>query len=456
MQLKNKSVRERLALAAGALLGTGAVVATEPAANAEWQVDTALLSYAEADGRVKANEPVISLSKDWGDEHISAFKLVLDSLTGASPNGAMAANRAQTFTGPSGAGSYQTDAGETPLDDSFKDSRVAFRAAWQQPWSDTSRVSIGANVSNEFDFQSLSFDANYARDFNSKLSTLSFGINLELDKIDPVGGLPTPFAAMAVQTEGDEDEQENEGDDDERAQRSASDDKQVVDILFGFTQVFSRNFLMQFNVSHSQSDGYQNDPYKLLTVADNGNLIVNPDPENSDGIFLYWYENRPDSRRKDSLFVQGKYTPGEDVIDVSYRYMTDDWGIDSHTLDLKYRWEIGNGWYLEPHLRLYQQTAADFYRPYLQVGIDTDALAQTPTVDYASADPRLADFDASTAGFKIGKVFGAGNELSVRLESYRQTGNVDNLAPAGSDLAGQDSFADLNASWVQIGYSFRW
>lgn len=447
MQLNKKPLREQLALAAGALLGTTAAIAAD---GGDWQVDTALLSYAEADGRVKANEPVISLSKDWGDEHISAFKLVLDSLTGASPNGAMAANRPQTFTGPSGGGGYSADIGETPLDDSFKDSRVAFRAGWQQPWSENSRVSIGANVSNEYDFQSISFDAGYALDFNRKLSTFSLGLNFERDNIDPVGGIPLAFSAMPVQ------DSEGEVEDDALEGRDSSDTKQVTDLLIGFTQVFSRNFLMQFNVSHSQADGYQTDPYKLLTVADAGNLIVNPDPANASGMYLYLYENRPDSRSKDSFYVQGKYSPGEDVIDLSYRYMTDDWGITSHTIDAKYRWEMGDGWYLEPHLRLYQQSAADFYRAYLQTGIDTDASGQLALVDYASADPRLADFDATTAGFKVGKVFGAGNELAVRLETYQQRGNVDNNAPDGSDLAGQQGFADLDASWVQISYSFRW
>ncbi|NQD36764.1 DUF3570 domain-containing protein [Permianibacter sp. IMCC34836] len=452
MQLKrgskhSKPLRDKLALAASALLGTTAVVAAE---DNSWQVDTAVLLYSEADSRVQAVEPVINLSKDWGDEHISSFKLVVDSLTGASPNGAMAANRPQTFTGPSGNGGYSAGVGETPLDDSFHDQRVALRGGWQQPWSDSSRISVGANVSSEYDFKSLSIDGNYARDFNHKLSTLSFGLNLELDQINAVGGLPQAFSAMPVQNA------EGEVEDESADNRDSSDTKQVADFLIGYTQVFSRNFLMQFNLSHSQSSGYQNDPYKLLTVADQGNLIVNPDPNNANGMYLYWYESRPDTRSKDSFFVQGKYSPGEDVIDVSYRYMTDDWGIRSHTIDAKYRWEMGNGWYLEPHLRQYRQTAADFYRAYLQTGIDTDGSAQTALIDYASADPRLADFDATTIGLKIGKVLGVDNELSLRVETYKQTGNVSNNAPAGSDLAGQPAFADMTASWVQLSYGFRW
>ena len=45
--------------------------------------------------------------------------------------------------------------------------------------------------------------------------------------------------------------------------------------------------------------------------------------------------------------------------------MTDDWGIDSQTLDLHLRFAMGEGRYLQPHLRYYTQSAADFYRTVL-------------------------------------------------------------------------------------------
>ena len=95
--------------------------------------------------------------------------------------------------------------------------------------------------------------------------------------------------------------------------------------------------------------------------------------------------------------------------------MTDDWGIKSHTLDLRYRFELGNDSYLEPNVRFYTQTAADFYHYFLVQG--------QATPQFASADPRLGQFDATTFGIKYGKALSKDSEFSVRVEQYAQTGN---------------------------------
>jgi hypothetical protein len=132
------------------------------------------------------------------------------------------------------------------------------------------------------------------------------------------------------------------------------------------------------------------------------------------------------------------------VLDLSYRYMTDDWQIDSHTVDLRYRWPIGNG-YIEPHVRFYTQTAADFYRLSL---IDGDALPE-----YASADPRLGEFDALTLGAKYGWKTKRCNDMNVRLELYQQSGNVGSDQLIGNQV-NQDNYPDLSAIILQYGYSF--
>ena len=93
--------------------------------------------------------------------------------------------------------------------------------------------------------------------------------------------------------------------------------------------------------------------------------------------------------------------------------MTDDWGVLSHTVDARYRLELGGkGNYLEPQPRYYRQGAADFYRTALFTNATLPA--------FASADYRLAENNAVTAGVKYGRRTRAG-EFSVRLEYYRQT-----------------------------------
>ena len=136
---------------------------------------------------------------------------------------------------------------------------------------------------------------------------------------------------------------------------------------------------------------------------------------------------------------------GGKVLDASYRYMTDDWEIDSHTLDLRYRWPLGESRYIEPHVRYYTQTAAEFY----QLSLDS---SQTLPA-FASADYRLGEFDAVTAGFKYGWKTRSGNDMSVRLEWYTQSGKVPGDQLIGNQAL-RDNYPDLNAIIVQFSYRF--
>lgn len=441
MQLKkSKGLALALTQASAALLGTAAPLARAAEDNSSWVVDTAALYYAEDDSRVQAAEPVVNLRKDYGDEHILNLKAVIDSLTGASPNGAATANVDQVFTGPSGGKQYTTPAGSLPLDGEFKDTRVAFSGSWQQPIADATRMTVGGNVSSEFDFMSVGVNGALAHDFNNKNTTLSAGLNLEFDSIKPVGGAPLPFSRM---------------DDDAATNKAGDDTRNQYDLVIGLTQILGRHSLLQLNYGLSSSSGYHTDPYKILSVLDaSDNLVVDP----STTYYQYLFESRPDSRMRHSLYAQWKYIFTDDVIDLSARYTTDDWGVNSQTLEAKYYWTLGNHWYLEPHVRLYSQTAADFYKPYLKDGVDVQVVAPDDIralVQHASADPRLAEFDATTIGLKVGYLLGRDSELSLRAEQYDQKANSP-AAPASGDLAGQTMTPDTSAMMVQLGYSFRW
>lgn len=99
MQLSKKKVAGLLSAATCSLLGAPAQ------AESEWDIDTAVLFYSEADSRIEAFEPVISAKKDLGDDEILSLKLVYDSLTGSSATGAVPSSLVQTYTRPSGRGS---------------------------------------------------------------------------------------------------------------------------------------------------------------------------------------------------------------------------------------------------------------------------------------------------------------------------------------------------------------
>ncbi len=392
-----------------------------------WDVKAALLLYSENEGRVQAVEPVIEGIKWLDTDETLTMKLVLDALTGASANGAVPTDSTQTFTRPSGSGSYQTKAGDTPLDDTFHDTRGAFNIAWDKPLSRFNKVNLSANVSKEFDYLSLSTSALFSHDMNDKNTTLSAGLSLAYDTITPIGGIPTPFAEM--QDPGSPKNVDGK-----------DDTKTTTDLLFGFTQVIDRNSLMQFNYSLSMSDGYHTDPFKVISVleADGRPEILAGSGVNLSRVL---YESRPDSRQKQSLYGQYKRYFTGDVLDTSYRYLWDDWGLKSHTFDVRYRFTMNDYNYWQPHVRYYQQSAVDFYTPFL-LKSDVDVL-NLP--DNGTADYRLGDFDAYTLGVEYGH-----KKWKFSGEIYQQTGKE----PDGKfgELNNQDLAVDLTAFMFRINY----
>ena len=419
------NLRAALAAASAALLAPGLATAQGTGIKAPagtWQVDSAVLFYAEGGGRVRAVEPVISAKRTDGNDRSYGLKLTLDSLTGASPNGAAPQPTAQTFTSPSGNSSYSTPAGQTPLDTSFKDTRVALAASMERPWGDSQRLSLGANLSSEYDFVSASVNAGLARDFNQKNTTVSLALALEANQIKPVGGLPPGLQPLT-------------------AARKGSDSRNVVDVLLGVTQVMNRQWLMQFNMGLGRGSGSHSDPYKLLSVVDGSTGLLTGD--------RYLSESRPNSRTRTSLFWQNKVHLQHDVVDVGYRYYRDDWGVQAHTLDTRYRWELAGGLYFEPRWRLHKQGAADFSRGWLVEGRDWSSTSHSGPLPYASADARLAAFTANTVGLKIGMPL-RGGELTARLESYRQ--QVRQPANAPGVLGGVDVLPSLRATMLVVGY----
>lgn len=441
--LEKRSVTATLAAATCTLLGGAAPEPVQAQEELGWDFNSALLYYAEDDDRIQDLSLSLLSRRVFVDDEFLTLGLTLDALTGASPSGALPQSVAQTFTQPSGKKTYTTSPGELPIDDTFRDSRVAVTAAWQQPLGRLYTASVGASASVEFDYTHFGLNAKISRDFNQRNTTLSAGLAFAQDSIDPVGGAPIGLAPMRNAL-GDDDD----GDDDEGGNSGPDESKDIVDLVVGVTQVISKNLLVQANYSYSDSSGYLNDPYKILSVVDavTGDAVPIAQTPGTDGpSHLNLYELRPDSRSKHSLYAQTKYYMDGKVLDASYRYMTDDWEIDSHTVDLRLRWPLSGGNYLEPHLRFYTQTAAEFYQLNL---IDGD-----PLPEYASADYRLGDFDAITAGLKYGWTTRGSNDMHVRLELYRQSGNISPDQLIGNQVD-QDNYPDLNAIIFQFGYQF--
>lgn len=422
-------------MAASALLQ---VVATSGhAADSEWDVDTAVLYYGENNGRVSALEPAIHVGGPVNDTDRIDLRLVVDVLTGATPNGAHATSQAQTFTTPSGNGSYTAQAGETPLDDTFHDTRGAFSADWTMELDRTSKLILGTNISTEYDYLSLGINATYAKDFNKRNTTLTAGAAFANDTITPVGGIPDPLKPMVVEGGA--------------LNRVGSDDtKTLTDLIFGVTQVISPKTIVQLNYTFGMTDGYQSDPFKIVSVIDPATGLPAAGgffDTATTGNLPYVYENRPDSRQRNSLFFKTVHHLTEDVVNLSYRYFWDDWGIKSHTLDMRYRYQLSSS-YLQPHIRYYMQDAADFYVHDLKIGSDVDGATGTVTPQHISSDYRLAELVSTTVGLKYGLPLGKNSEFAIRGEFMQQSVTADE--PPGEETP------DLKATILQLNYSLAW
>ncbi len=445
MQLKNHlkmSVKEhdssyKIALASAALLG-----ATMPRAQAEvlgWDASASFLGYSEQN-RVSAGEFIGTASKKYHQTALFDIKVVADVLTGASANGAVAQKFVQTFTSPSGKDFYTSNANQTPLDKTFQDLRGALSLNWSDAITDVSNYRIGGNVSLEHDYSALSINGEYSHDFFQKNTTFSLGVSVGTNQVKPEGGLPIAFSSMFIDgINRGEDGNLPQGFRDTR--NGNSDNVTDAEILLGYTQIINRRMLVQFNYGHSESNGYLTDPYKILSVLDNNGVAQD-----------YLYENRPDSRTKDSFYVMTKYHLEQSIVDFSYRYMTDSWNIKSSTFDVHWHFLTGNNSFWEPHIRYYTQSAADFFTPYL------DQSVHTP--EFASADYRLGNLDTFTVGLKYGFTLNQQHRAEIRLEYYKQQSKNQSLIDSrvatshSSGLSGLNLFPDVSAVVLQFSYYF--
>ena len=422
MQLKRKSpkcVRGQLALATCGLL-TGTAHAAD-AADTLWKVDSALLYYAEKD-RVNVIEPTVHLKKTLADDGFLTVRVVFDSMSGASPNGATITNKLQTFTSASGDSVYTVPAGRFPARD-FTDTRYAIGADWEKSLGRMTRNILSGDLSTETDYGSIGVSDTITHDFNNRLTTFSAGLGASYDSVSPVGSTPVALQPLGsvTPTGGGED---------------SGNRKTNIDALVGITQVLTPRALTQLNFTHSNLNGYLTDPYKILSVVD----------PVTGATLDYRFEKRPSTRSTNAVYWSLVYHLPHDVVHFSYRYFWDDWGIKAHTADARYRFELASGSYLEPHLRYYSQSAADFYHHSLVNG--------QPLPGFASADYRLAEMQGNTIGLKFGMPAGKQGEWGARVERMVQTGN-SHPADAIGIQQNYDLYPKLEVTTLLISYSTR-
>ncbi|MCL1041061.1 DUF3570 domain-containing protein [Shewanella marisflavi] len=402
---------------------------TDPLAGAK--IEAALVYYQERD-RVTAAEGIIHYRQALDDSNTLRAKIALDALTGASANGAVIQARPQSFTRPSGTGVYQARAGELPLDDTFKDTRLQLSANWQHLFSAKWQMNLGGYLSREYDYTSIGVNGSGEHSFNQSNTQVFFGSAYYFDIVDPVGGRPVGLSEMVFRKDFASEEEFRQAFDATRRYDSAL--KRTLDLNLGVTQTLNTHWQAQLSYSLSAVSGYLSDAYKVVSRIDGVGQAQG-----------YHYEARPDQRLKHNLFAMAKGALTSGTLTFSYRYSDDDWSIQAHTLDARYRYNLTDGGYWQWQFRAYLQQAAEFYRLYLSEG---EALPE-----FASADHRLGKLETYTLGVKYAHKLDAGQLASIRLAYYQQRPQNPGISLPG-ELASYDQFPRLDAIVLQLGMRF--
>ena len=206
--------------------------------------------------------------------------------------------------------------------------------------------------------------------------------------------------------------------------------KDVTDVMLGVTQTWTKNDLVQANLSYVRGRGYFNDPYKLADIR--------PRSRDQTIALLRW-----------NHFIEGdNSTLAGITVRSSYRFYSDTFGVRAHTAQVEWVKPINDRFSVIPSARYYTQRAANFYfDPVYDPVIGEPFPVGNPK--YFSPDTRLSAYGAITLGAKVEWRIDQRWTADVKYERYEQR-SAWRLGGNGSP-----GIASFSAQFVQVGISRR-
>ena len=338
-----------------------------------------LQSWQEANDRIRVDSQYAQLEKDLGtDTHFKVMGLI-DSIAGATPTGEKPA------------------AGQSVPLVHMEDRRKAWNADLSHQFPRVS-VDAGYGVSRESDYLSDGWSFNTVTDFNQKNTNLLLGYGGTADTIM-----------------------------ERKLGWTKNRHKRGADFIVGLTQLLDPNTSVTANISYGLSNGYMSDPYRIVSTT-----MLNLDP----GTYYTPPENRPEKKNKVSVFggINHNFEKLNGALDGSYRYYHDSFGITSHTVTIEWIQKVGEHIIVQPSLRFYRQSAADFYYYDLDRSRVTTAyepiLAETGTgqAPFYSSDYRLSHLQTIDVGLKVVWKVTAWLSVDAAYDRYLMRG-LDHLTP---------------------------
>ena len=346
--------------------------------------------YQEANGRIKVIAHYGRAEKQVNDSTKISVQGVVDTITGATPSGE-----------PAPEGSNQV-----PLSTVKKEVRRGLLVDVSHSFG-RNEFSGQLTYSGESDYTSRAFSFTDLVNFNQKNTVLQVGYARANDVVHPV------FFSDELLKKSD-------------------------DFIVGVTQILDPKSTVTVDLGWGRSRGYLSDPYK----------IIEKDTELFPGLFLplTFPENRPDQRSKATLYLSATrfFDKLNGSAETSFRYFQDNWGIKSGTLELAWFQKLGERFVLSPSVRIYQQSAADYYMLSLNGTSIVPGDVAAGAAPFYSSDYRLAKFRAVTAGIKLVARVTDHLSLDAQFERYDMRGR-DGFTPQSAFC--RANVINLGASW---------
>jgi len=365
MQLNHKI---KLSMATIAILGS-----TNLSASSEDYVRINYMQYDESNNGVKVQAPAIEVNKNFGVDYTLNASLVSDSVSGATKV------YTDTTSGASAFSSRTTVADTNNIqktDVEFDEQRTALNANLTQRLKNRDEIKYGFNFSYESDYKAIGLNAGYLhwmdKSKNRSLNVgLSYASNTILNRHDSVSGASKEETATNLGLE------------------------------VGFTQIIDISSLVSVSLFYNNESGYLTNPY--YNVVRNTNEIT--------------VESRPNSRIASGFNINyTKAITNNLTSKIKYKYYTDDWDIDSHTIDINNYYEINDKFTLGFGYRYYTQSQANFYN---------ESSTYFTDEQYASSDDRLSSFDSSTIKTSLDYKYNKKISYNISFNKYSQSTGLD-------------------------------
>ncbi len=193
----------------------------------------------------------------------------------------------------------------------------------------------GLSFSAEFDYRSIGANLLFAKKTANRNGEFTAKLQGYLDQVSLI--YPIEIRPGSGGPNNDEDD------------HYASTPRNSFSGSLSYSQIINKNLQIMFIADLVYQTGYLGLPFHRVYFTDNSVHV----------------EALPDTRMKIPLGFRANYFIGDNIILRSfYRYYHDDWGLNSHTIDLETAVKITPFLSVTPFYRFYKQTAVDHFAGY--------------------------------------------------------------------------------------------